>query len=274
MASSSGSARSSPRSAASPSPSRSPAASASSASGASSATGASSDSESEPSDSQGRPAGSSAFRASSRKSPAGASSAEEQQAAEGSSTDSSSSSRRSRRSKLPGAASAAGCSSKLRVAASAAGSSGREHWEMCCRPKSSLTSAVQAAGLIGRRFTLETGHDLSKSRTKKSLVAEVRKKRPLKAWLSVPCTAWSCAQNGNKKSKKQRRMLKRKRAESRSLLKKALAILGEIVKTQPLKLISNGRRTLATPRHAGALHVAARAVLGSALRPGCAAGVC
>ena len=61
-------------------------------------------------------------------------------------------------------------------------------------------------------------------------MAEVRKKRPLKAWLSVPCTAWSAAQNGNKKSKKQRRMLQRKRAESRSLLKKALAILGEIVK--------------------------------------------
>ena len=100
---------------------------------------------------------------------------------------------------------------------------------MCCHPKSSLTSAVQAAGLIGRRFTLETGHDLSKSRTEKVLVAEVRKKRPLKAWLSVPCTAWSCAQNGNKKRKKQRRQLKRKRAESRSLLKKALAILGEIV---------------------------------------------
>ena len=101
---------------------------------------------------------------------------------------------------------------------------------MCCSPKSSLTSAVQAAGLIGRRFTLETGHDLSKSRTEKSLLAEVRKKRPLKAWLSVPCTAWSCAQNGNKKTKKQRGKLERKRAESRSLLKKALAILGEIVK--------------------------------------------
>ena len=101
---------------------------------------------------------------------------------------------------------------------------------MCCHPQSSLTSAVQAAGLIGRRLTLETGHDFSKSRTEKSLVAEVRKKRPVKAWLSVPCTAWSAAQNGNKKSKKQRRMLQRKRAESRSLLKKALAILGEIVK--------------------------------------------
>ena len=97
-------------------------------------------------------------------------------------------------------------------------------------PQSCLTSALQAAGLIARRFTRGTGHDFSKSRTEKSLLAEVRKKRPVKAWLSVPCTAWSAAQNGNKKSKKQRRMLQRKRAESRSLLKKALAILGEIVK--------------------------------------------
>ena len=103
-------------------------------------------------------------------------------------------------------------------------------WEMACSPESSITACAGALGLQAHRITLETGWDLSNVGAGMRLCRKVKADRVKKAWLSLPCTAWSCMQNANKQTPRQRAMLAKKRLHSKKMLAVSLPVLEEIVR--------------------------------------------
>ena len=113
-------------------------------------------------------------------------------------------------------------------AESEASSDDNEVWEICCNPQSTLTRAARARGLKAKRLTLETGYDIMKKATVRRVCKQMKKKKPRRAWASIPCTPWSAMQNFNQKPS-QRTALNRARKESRVLLRNALQILKSMV---------------------------------------------
>ena len=110
--------------------------------------------------------------------------------------------------------------------------SGHGHvvWEMACSPESRITACACALGLQAHRITLETGWDLSNVGAGMRLCRKVKADRVKKAWLSLPCTAWSCMQNANQQTPRQRAILAKKRHHSKRMLAVSLPVLEEVVR--------------------------------------------
>lgn len=64
----------------------------------------------------------------------------------------------------------------------------------------------------------------------KRLWRKVRSDKVKKAWLSLPCTAWSSMQNANKRTWRQRQTLAKKRLHSKRMLATSLPVLEEVVR--------------------------------------------
>lgn len=101
----------------------------------------------------------------------------------------------------------------------------REVWELCCHEQSTLTEAALARGLAARRLTLETGYDFTTNGAVRKAKRLALKLRPRKAWLSPPCTPWCQWQNTHQRTSSQRRTLRKKRLQSRRLLRGCLRLL-------------------------------------------------
>ena len=102
-------------------------------------------------------------------------------------------------------------------------------WEICCSPESLITAAALLLGLRAERVTLETGFDADAKGDAAKWRAVAQKQGVNRAWLAIPCTAWSCMQNANQRTKLQRRNLERKRRASTRQLRHCLTILKTVV---------------------------------------------
>lgn len=58
----------------------------------------------------------------------------------------------------------------------------------------------------------------------------VRRKKPRRCWIAVPCTAYTIMQNLRKKTKKSLRKLKFQRKEARQIIRQCLRIAREVVR--------------------------------------------
>lgn len=102
-------------------------------------------------------------------------------------------------------------------------------WELACHPESTLTAIADSVGLRTRRLTLETGWDLSLDESRCRALVLARRENPRKVWVSLPCTAWSCMQNANRRTRLQRTRLMIARHHSRQCLSVCLPVCEQVV---------------------------------------------
>ena len=106
---------------------------------------------------------------------------------------------------------------------------GQSVWEICCSPESVITTCAVMLGLCAERVTLETGWDMRRKADGVRAQRQAIKNLVLRAWLALPCTPWTCMQNFNQRTSKQKRKLQRKRKESLRMLEVCLPILQSVV---------------------------------------------
>ena len=105
------------------------------------------------------------------------------------------------------------------------GAAGLLIWEVCCSPMSLITAAALLLGMSAERKTLETGLDARCHAHGRKACDDAKRRGVNRVWLALPCTAWSCMQNLNRRSRKQVRKLEKKRRESVRMLRICLRIL-------------------------------------------------
>jgi len=103
-------------------------------------------------------------------------------------------------------------------------------WELCCSPQSLITTCALVLGLAAERLTLETGWDFTKPEHGARACRAAQRSNVRKAWLALPCTPWSCIQNLNQRTAKQRIRLCKQRHEARHMAEIALTVLAQVVK--------------------------------------------
>ena len=101
--------------------------------------------------------------------------------------------------------------------------------EICCRKDSGLTAEAQRKGMNAVRYTLETGFDMTLPESAEKACAEVKDMNMKRAWASPPCTPWTTIQGLNQKTETQRNNLRRKRQESRRIVKHIVMIFKVIL---------------------------------------------
>ena len=87
-------------------------------------------------------------------------------------------------------------------------------WELCCGPKSTLTSEAQRQGMDACRLTLENGFDFDDPSSVVQAKLKIKTERPTKLWASPKCNPWTNTKNLDQRTFEQCRNLRRMRLRS------------------------------------------------------------
>ena len=106
-------------------------------------------------------------------------------------------------------------------------------WELCCGPKSTLTSEAERQGMQAHRLTLENGFDFDDPNSVAQAKLKIKTERPTKLWASPKCNPWTNTQNLDQRTFEQCRNLRRMRLRSRRQVRHILGIFRAAISRDP-----------------------------------------